>query len=264
MMYLYQVFVMDHGWEYLTDATPCSKLEKLLVAARKELCFSGKCIIGPKVLFFARPSYHYDFGVGYAWKQQDNGLCFIASPVRLEYLEDDEGCSDEFLYVDTESGNYELHHTAKAFTGNISAQMNKINKSHKIEETINRYTELKESGSYLKGACPLCENELRLCIKVAQESLKYTGEPNIKQLEKHLNGIDLDIHGHGSKSSALQILKRLESVDRGESLTVTPEKQIFYCFSCFKGGDYIAFICQLKNISPMDVIEMAKRKAEGK
>lgn len=44
-----------------------------------------------------------------------------------------------------------------------------------------------------------------------------------------------------------------------ESLTVTPSKQIFYCFGCKQGGDIISFIALLKKVSQIEAL----RKLEG-
>lgn len=38
--------------------------------------------------------------------------------------------------------------------------------------------------------------------------------------------------------------------------TISPVRQIWYCFSCNKGGDVLAFLCEYHKKSPMDVLEM--------
>src|SRR3990172_6887657 len=38
--------------------------------------------------------------------------------------------------------------------------------------------------------------------------------------------------------------------ERTASFTVSPHKEIFYCFGCHKGGDVIRFIEEMENCSP--------------
>jgi len=38
------------------------------------------------------------------------------------------------------------------------------------------------------------------------------------------------------------------------SFTVSPDKQIFYCFGCHAGGDLIEFIAKIENMSPIDAV----------
>src|SRR5438046_1262987 len=40
--------------------------------------------------------------------------------------------------------------------------------------------------------------------------------------------------------------------ERTASFTVTPHKEIFYCFGCHAGGDVIAFIARAENCSQIE------------
>lgn len=42
--------------------------------------------------------------------------------------------------------------------------------------------------------------------------------------------------------------------EKTSSFSVNPEKQVFHCFSCGKGGDAIAFIMELKGLSFKDTL----------
>lgn len=45
-----------------------------------------------------------------------------------------------------------------------------------------------------------------------------------------------------------------------DGFTVTPHKQIFYCFGCHRGGDSISFIGQMAYMSPEESVEYIKNK----
>lgn len=45
-----------------------------------------------------------------------------------------------------------------------------------------------------------------------------------------------------------------------DGFTVTPHKQIFYCFGCHRGGDSILFIGALKDLSPIDAVDYIKKE----
>lgn len=47
--------------------------------------------------------------------------------------------------------------------------------------------------------------------------------------------------------------------ERTPSFTVSPHKEIFYCFGCHAGGDVISFVAKIEHCSP---IEAAKHLAE--
>lgn len=40
--------------------------------------------------------------------------------------------------------------------------------------------------------------------------------------------------------------------ERTASFTVTPHKEIFYCFGCHEGGDVISFMAKIEHCSPID------------
>jgi|SRR5271170_6384990 len=74
---------------------------------------------------------------------------------------------------------------------------NKIKKILPIELVAQEFAKLSPDGSYLKGDCPLCKEEVL-------------------------------------------------------SFVISIEKQIFYCFSCNKGGDLITFAGFMNNLSQID------------
>lgn len=42
--------------------------------------------------------------------------------------------------------------------------------------------------------------------------------------------------------------------EKTPSFTVSPDKNIFYCFGCHAGGDVIAFIARIENMSPIEAV----------
>ncbi len=42
--------------------------------------------------------------------------------------------------------------------------------------------------------------------------------------------------------------------EKTPSFTVSPDKNIFYCFGCHAGGDVIAFIAKIENMSPIEAV----------
>lgn len=62
------------------------------------------------------------------------------------------------------------------------------------------------------------------------------------------------------KKSGLYLKGRCPFHDEtNDSFTISPHKEIFYCFGCHKGGDVISFISEIENCSP---IEAAQHIAE--
>lgn len=47
--------------------------------------------------------------------------------------------------------------------------------------------------------------------------------------------------------------------EKTPSFTVTPDKQMFYCFGCGVGGDGIAFIAKLRGLRPLEAARMIAR-----
>jgi len=48
--------------------------------------------------------------------------------------------------------------------------------------------------------------------------------------------------------------------DRNPSFTVSPEKQLFYCFGCKEGGDAIKFLMKIEHLSYREaLIQLGKR-----
>jgi DNA primase len=43
--------------------------------------------------------------------------------------------------------------------------------------------------------------------------------------------------------------------EKTESFTVSPHKEVFYCFGCHKGGDVISFIANIKDCSQLEAAE---------
>ena len=46
---------------------------------------------------------------------------------------------------------------------------------------------------------------------------------------------------------------------KSPSFSVTPDKQLAYCFGCHKGGSPITFLSQIKNISAYDAAVIRKK-----
>ncbi|MBQ3871700.1 MAG: DNA primase, partial [Clostridia bacterium] len=49
--------------------------------------------------------------------------------------------------------------------------------------------------------------------------------------------------------------------ERNPSFSVTPEKQMFYCFSCKKGGGVINFIMEQENLTYSEAVEFLAQRA---
>lgn len=103
--------------------------------------------------------------------------------------------------------------------------MNKFNyiKSQlKLEDIVKKYTNLiVASDNYLKGKCPFKD-----CV---------------------------DVHGDKFVELFKQIdpnYVKKEFNDDSQVFVVSPNKQIFYCFKCGKGGDIIALTSRMHDLSP--------------
>lgn len=42
--------------------------------------------------------------------------------------------------------------------------------------------------------------------------------------------------------------------EKTASFTVSPDKNIFYCFGCHAGGDVITFVAKIENLSPLEAV----------
>ena len=52
--------------------------------------------------------------------------------------------------------------------------------------------------------------------------------------------------------------------EKTASFSVAPEKGIFYCFGCHKGGGAVNFVMEIENLSYPDAVRfLAKRAASG-
>ncbi|MDR1728545.1 MAG: DNA primase [Acidobacteriota bacterium] len=49
--------------------------------------------------------------------------------------------------------------------------------------------------------------------------------------------------------------------EKTPSFTVSEEKQAFYCFGCHEGGDVIAFVRKIENLSPREALEFLAERA---
>src|SRR5690625_4225249 len=49
--------------------------------------------------------------------------------------------------------------------------------------------------------------------------------------------------------------------EKTPSFSVTPDKQIFYCFGCKKGGNVITFLMELENYSFYEAVEILAEKS---
>src|SRR5690625_2544101 len=50
--------------------------------------------------------------------------------------------------------------------------------------------------------------------------------------------------------------------EKTPSFSVTPDKQIFYCFGCKKGGNVITFLMELENYSFYEAVHMLAEKSD--
>ena len=50
-------------------------------------------------------------------------------------------------------------------------------------------------------------------------------------------------------------------VDKTPSFSVSPDKQLFHCFSCHAGGSVIQFIMQAENLSYIDAVRQLAQRA---
>ena len=49
--------------------------------------------------------------------------------------------------------------------------------------------------------------------------------------------------------------------EKTPSFSVSPDKQIYHCFGCGKGGGVISFIMEIENLSFQDAVEFLARRA---
>ena len=83
--WVYAIGPIDIGWEDLV----CIELDVVpwaVRAAAASLGWEGD-VRGSECAKFSLPCED-DFIAGYVWKQDNNGTCFVASPVELPYLND--------------------------------------------------------------------------------------------------------------------------------------------------------------------------------
>lgn len=74
----------------------------------------------------------------------------------------------------------------------------------------------------------------------------------------------VDIVGHTTMSTNHWKSKCPFCKNRLEGFTFIPERQVFYCFDCHKGGDLIAFIAVTKNINQEQAMDYLIEKYEIK
>jgi DNA primase len=49
--------------------------------------------------------------------------------------------------------------------------------------------------------------------------------------------------------------------EKTPSFSVTPDKGVFYCFGCHKGGSVLTFIMEMEKMTFLEAVELAARKA---
>ena len=125
ILYGYKFFVIDHGWdnlvkvddflkktidnkfsfhdedielfqEYISKITQHFKQAKVLAT---ELGWEGDFNFGPSVFFLTDPSRN-DMSFGFVFKQYNNGMTFVISPVQLEHLYEYENVETEVIEFD--------------------------------------------------------------------------------------------------------------------------------------------------------------------
>lgn len=67
----------------------------------------------------------------------------------------------------------------------------------------------------------------------------------------------LKLHKTGANYKALCPFHK----EKTPSLVITPERQIWHCFGCGKGGDLIKFVTEFENIEFMDAVKILAEKA---
>lgn len=87
MGYLYEIEPIDHSWEYLPKAHMSGFLFNVLEFAKKSSLWEGDFRELPHIFYIPDPDTA-EFQTCYIWKQLNNGMCFVYSPVRLKHFED--------------------------------------------------------------------------------------------------------------------------------------------------------------------------------
>lgn len=89
--WIYTYGPIDSGWPLLGPLHPeCEReLRAIQRFARAECEWDGDCAFGPRTFVVpVPPDDELGCGLGYVWKQHDNGTTFIASPRPLPWLKD--------------------------------------------------------------------------------------------------------------------------------------------------------------------------------
>lgn len=82
--WVYGISPVDHGWEEMTPASIEDVPSEAREAAR-QLGWEGD-VRGADCVRFWVPD-EVDFIDGFIWKQDNNGSCFVVSPVQLPHVE---------------------------------------------------------------------------------------------------------------------------------------------------------------------------------
>jgi DNA primase len=91
--------------------------------------------------------------------------------------------------------------------------------------------------------------------RIRQDDIELVKERTdiIKVVSQHLT---LKKSGHDSLSGLCPFHQ-----EKTPSLSVSPSKQVFYCFGCGKGGDVITFIRELEHLSYVEAVERLAQQA---
>src|ERR1700693_4332275 len=91
--------------------------------------------------------------------------------------------------------------------------------------------------------------------RIKQEDIEAVKERTdiVKLVSQHLS---LKKSGHDSMSGLCPFHQ-----EKTPSFSVSPSKQVFYCFGCGKGGDAITFLRELEHLSYVEAVERLAQQA---
>lgn len=122
VLFGYKFFVIDHGWEHLINVNDFLKQcvdknfsvddedieffqENIITATNrfkqakilaKNLGWEGDFRCGPSLFFIPDPDRNY-MNYGFVFKQYNNGMTFVISPIQLEHLYEYEDVETQMI-----------------------------------------------------------------------------------------------------------------------------------------------------------------------
>lgn len=70
-------------------------LKKCLQYAEEHMCWDNTFSQEPRIFFIPPTGLSYEFDFGFAWKIENNGATYIASPIELPLLHEEYGCFEQ-------------------------------------------------------------------------------------------------------------------------------------------------------------------------